>query len=91
MPEGTAPLWPSARRAAIWASYCAGVTTLTLKSICEWSTPQSSVHLPLKVPSWVGVTWNLFTTPGMTSIFMRKSTGQKPWITSREVSSNSTD
>ena len=72
-------------------SNSAWLTTLTLNSIREWSTPQSSAHLPAKVPSRFGVTSNLFSRPGTMSIFMRNAGIQNEWMTSGEVSSKTTD
>lgn len=60
-------------------------TTFTLNSIREWSTPHSSAHLPMKVPSLFGVTWKALVWPGITSCFIRNGTTQKEWMTSREV------
>ena len=52
--------------------------------------PHISAHLPTNVPSVSGVTSNRFVRPGTTSILNRNDGIQKEWMTSGEVSSNST-
>src|SRR4051812_10953304 len=72
-------------------SYSACGTTLTVKSICAWYGPQRSAHLPLNVPTVVGVTWKELTFPEIMSSFIRKAGIQNEWLTSRVVSTKRVD
>ncbi len=62
-----------------------------MKSIREWSWPQSSAHFPSYVPIFFGVISNELRLPGMTSSLNRNAGTQNEWMTSSESRVNRTD